>query len=149
MKHIKKTIGFMAFIPMVLGACAQAEKPQDEHQHNYDHANPVWTWSEDYAKATLKLDCPGCDDDLTVTVNSTVKSESSPTCTEDAQKVYQASAELDGETFTKEASVTLDKLGHEMTKHEAVEAKVQKALNEIEQLSTVTAKPCMIRIERL
>lgn len=36
-----------------------------------------------------------------------------------------------------------------MTLHEAVEAKVQKALNEIEQLSTVTAKPCMIRIERL
>ena len=127
MKNIKRKIAFLGLVPLALSACdlfgpTNTGNPDDPgtggsqtetHTHSYDHANPVWTFDAATKKATLKLNCSGCEVPTTITVNASVKSQTAATCTSAGSIVYQASASLDGENFSKVFdAVTVSALGH-------------------------------------
>ena len=135
MKNIKRKIAFLGLVPLALSACdlfgpTNTGNPDDPgtggsqtetHTHSYDHANPVWTFDAATKKATLKLNCSGCEVPATITVDASVKSQTAATCTEAGSIVYEASATLDSEEFSKVFdAVSVSALGHSMEHHEAV-----------------------------
>ena len=76
----------------------------------HDYLPPVWTWSG-FESAILKLVCS--QDDDTQTIPATIASETvDPSCTEEGQTVFMASAEFDGRKYTDTKTVAIPALGH-------------------------------------
>lgn len=87
--------------------------------HNWE---PEWSWAEDYLSATVILNCID-NSDHTETPEVTVTSQvTNATCTEDGKIIYTATASLDdGQTFTDTQNVTINAIGHSLTKVERME----------------------------
>ena len=78
--------------------------------HKYEEI--VWTWTEDYSSATVKITCSN-DEGHTQTAAATVTSTATPaTCETDGKTVYTATAVIDGVTYTDSKTVTIDALSH-------------------------------------
>ncbi|MCD8004819.1 MAG: S-layer homology domain-containing protein [Oscillospiraceae bacterium] len=81
----------------------------EETSHTY--GEPEFEWAEDYSTCTATFTC--VDEDDTQTVDCTVISETTATCTEDGETVYTASCEFDGETYSNQPDpVETAALGH-------------------------------------
>ena len=91
---------------------AYEEGSGTSHTHNYDYANPVWSWAENYMSASLAINCLNAPTH-TETVKATVKTQTTPaSCTETGATVYTATATFDGKTFTDTKTVEIPKTAH-------------------------------------
>lgn len=74
--------------------------------HEYDYANIVWNWSEDYSKATATVKCIH-DNTHTKEISAVIASVTD----EDGATVYTATVTVDGTTYTDEKTVTIPATG--------------------------------------
>ena len=75
------------------------------------YGEPVWTWT-DQASATATFTCAVCGDEQVLEAEVTSVTVE-PTCAELGSITYTATVEFQGEIYTDEASVGLDKLEHQ------------------------------------
>ena len=83
----------------VCGAILELEKIP-EIGHEYDYANIVWSWSEDYSEATAMVKCIH-DNTHTKAISAEIASVTNEaTATEDGETVYTATITVDRKTYT-------------------------------------------------
>ena len=79
----------------------------------HDWEEPVWSWSDDYLRATALFVCKNSDEhteERTATVTEDVKTQ--PSCTEDGVKTFTATVTVNGVEYTDEREMTLNHYGH-------------------------------------
>ena len=82
--------------------CANDESHKETRPVNatgHTYGAPVWNWTDDY-KAAVTLTCVSGDDTQTPDVTVTNRVTAEPTATAEGKRVYTATAEFNGQTYT-------------------------------------------------
>ncbi|MBQ6065886.1 MAG: InlB B-repeat-containing protein, partial [Clostridia bacterium] len=82
--------------------CANDESHKETRPVNatgHTYGTPVWNWTDDY-KAAVTLTCVSGDDTQTPDVTVTNRVTAEPTATAEGKRVYTATAEFNGQTYT-------------------------------------------------
>ena len=79
---------------------------------DYDFANPVWAWSEDFTGATATLADKKGGEDLILTATVTRKTTDA-TCEKNGSIVYIAKVTYGDKTFSDKQSTVIESLGHD------------------------------------
>ena len=80
----------------------------------HDYSITRWEWAEDYSSATFYYECAECGDSGSVTVDSVIKIDKQPTCTEFGSKTYTVTATYPyAKTATDSQTVSIDKIDHD------------------------------------
>ena len=82
--------------------CANDESHKETRPVNatgHTYGAPVWNWTDDY-KAAVTLTCVSGDDTQTPDVTVTNRVTVEPTATAEGKRVYTATAEFNGQTYT-------------------------------------------------
>lgn len=91
---------------LVVNGGGSADEPDGEdHTHTYGEAKFVW--ADDYKSATATFTCKDNDVSQKVDAKITSKVTVEPTKTEEGQKVYTATVEFEGKTYTDTKTVPI------------------------------------------
>ena len=91
---------------------SKMEESAKEHTHSY--GSPVWNWSG-YASATATFKCTSGDDTQTLSASINNKTTTEPTESKIGMRVYTATVQFDGTTYTDTQTETLPKKEHTHT----------------------------------
>ena len=96
-----------------------AEENFDALGHDYE---AEFVWAEDYTTCVVGLTCKreGCDHTVNANAVITELVTKEATCTEAGSKIYTATVEVDGKTFTDDETVEIPATGHTEVVDEAV-----------------------------
>ena len=95
----------------------------DATGHAYDYTSITWTWTDDYSSATATVTCAN-DSSHTLTADATVTSETTDATCEEAGSITYTATITDDESnsYTDTQTVTIEALGHSLTKTDQVDA---------------------------
>ncbi len=74
--------------------------------HSYDYENGTWTWDEDYASATLSVECSVCQETDSITAVVTSETTTEATSTTEGTITYTATVTVDGKDYTDTQEVS-------------------------------------------
>lgn len=148
---MKKSVLLLASIVSfsMLAACQTQENSSSilsssspvssSHVHTYDWKHPEWTWAEDYAFATVSFRCLEDGESLTktATVAKTISKEA--TCLTPGEAVFEATAEVEGQSFSDRKVEAIAALGHD---YDPASAKWVWAEDNSSASVTVTCRRC-------
>ena len=114
------------------------------HVHTYDWDHPTWTWSENYASATVSFHCLEDEETLTETAKITKTISKEATCLTVGEEKFIATAEVEGRSFTDQKTKTIAALGHD---YDPATAKWNWAEDYSSASVTVTCRRCEAETE--
>ncbi len=111
-RTMKRGMALLLTVVLCLGLVQATAWAADGDDAEHIYGDPVFEWSEDYSSCEAEFTCLECGEVLTV--DCTVRSTSTATCTEPGVATYTATASLDGVSYTDTVTVDVPPAGHNL-----------------------------------
>ncbi len=110
-RTMKRGLAMLLAMVLCLGL-VQATAFAAEEGSGHTYGEPVFEWSEDYESCVAEFTC--LEDGEVVSVECTVTSTTTATCTKRGETTYTATATLDGESYKDTVTISVRALGHDL-----------------------------------